>query len=101
MKYNTQVVLAYFKECGLPAPETEFRFHSARKWRFDFAWPDKLIALEVEGAVWTGGRHTRGSGFKKDIDKYNNAGVLGWRVFRTTPEELCMNETVEMLRKVL
>lgn len=70
-------------------PEMEFRFHPKRKWRMDFAWPDHKIALEVEGAVWTRGRHTRGAGFLKDIQKYNTAVEMGWRILRCTPSTLC------------
>jgi len=74
--------------CGLPEPEFEFRFHPHRKWRFDCAWPHKLVALEVEGGIWTQGRHTRGAGFLADMEKYNAAVLLGWRVLRTTPDKL-------------
>ena len=63
-------------------PETEYRFHDTRKWRFDFAWPPIKLAVEVEGAVWTQGRHTRGQGFINDCEKYNAATELGWRVLR-------------------
>ena len=63
-------------------PEQEYKFHSKRKYRFDFAWPHKKIAAECEGAVWTGGRHTRGSGFIADCQKYNAAALLGWTVLR-------------------
>jgi very-short-patch-repair endonuclease len=62
--------------------EREFRFHSTRRWRFDFAIPSRYIAIEIEGGVWSGGRHTRGSGYLADIEKYNEAARLGWRVFR-------------------
>ena len=67
---------------GLRKPDAEYRFHPDRKWRFDFAWPEARIAYEIEGAVWTGGRHTRGSGFIKDAEKYNHAAALDWLVFR-------------------
>ena len=73
---------------GIEEPQTEYRFHPTRKWRFDYAWPLKKIAVEIEGAVWTQGRHTRGSGFVKDMEKYNHAALLGWRIFRFTPQEL-------------
>lgn len=71
---------------GLPAPETEWLFHPTRKWRFDYAWPKDLVALEVEGGVWTRGRHVRGAGYLKDIEKYNAAQLLGWTVLRCTPQ---------------
>jgi len=70
---------------GLPEPEREYRFCPSRRWRFDFAWPDNyLIAAEVEGGIWTHGRHTRGSGFERDCEKYDEATLLGWRVFKFT-----------------
>lgn len=72
----------------LPEPETEVKFHESRRWRFDFAWPDAMVAVEIEGGTWSRGRHTRGSGFIADCDKYNAAAVLGWRVLRFTGEHL-------------
>ena len=69
---------------GLPEPETEFKFHDKRKWRFDFAWPEYQIFLEVEGGTWTQGRHNRGSGYQKDAEKYNEASRLGWLKFVVT-----------------
>ena len=79
----------------------EFKFHPTRKWRFDYAIPSHRIALEVEGGVWTQGRHTRPQGFLGDVDKYNAAALLGWRVFRTTPSELYSRATIEMLKQAL
>lgn len=65
-------------------PEGEYRFHPERRWRFDFAYPDLKIAVEAEGGVFGHGRHTRGMGYVKDCEKYNQAVLLGWRVFRYT-----------------
>ena len=65
----------------------EYKFHPTRRWRFDYAIPEHKIALEVEGGVWTGGRHTSPKGFLGDIEKYNTATLMGWRGFRTTPDE--------------
>lgn len=73
---------------GLPAPVPEFRFHPGRCWRLDYAWPDHKLALEVEGGVWTGGRHTRGAGFLRDMEKYNALAVAGWRLLRCTPADV-------------
>ena len=79
----------------------EYMFHPTRKWRFDFAIPAYKIAIEVEGGVWTGGRHTRPQGFLGDIEKYNQATLLGWRLFRVTPEDLCRTKTLNMLKQAI
>lgn len=64
--------------------QREFKFHPERRWRFDFAWPDERLAVEVEGGIWTKGAHNRGRHFNSDCDKYNAAVLAGWRVLRFT-----------------
>lgn len=71
---------------SLPAPVLEYRFHPTRRWRFDLAWPDHMLAAEIDGGVWTRGRHTRGVGYQRDCTKLNEAVLLGWRVLRFTPD---------------
>lgn len=83
-------------ECGVVA-EREFRFHPSRKWRFDVAIPELKIALEVEGGVFVRGRHVRPTGFLKDMEKYNEATLLGWRVFRCTWKEVGNGEALKLL----
>ena len=89
------------RSVGLPAPVREHRFHPVRRWRFDYAWIDHKVALEVEGGVWTGGHHTRGVGFLGDVEKYNAAVLAGWRVVRVVPGKLCASATVGMLEALL
>lgn len=79
----------------------EHRFYQPRKWRFDYALPRYKIAVEVEGGVWTAGRHIRPQGFLGDIEKYNTATLLGWRVFRTTPDKLLTNSTILLLKNAI
>lgn len=81
--------------------ETEYRFDADRKWRFDFAWPERFISVEVEGGTWSGGRHTRGSGFEQDCEKYNRASQLGWRVFRFTGAMVNDGRAFAMLNDVI
>jgi hypothetical protein len=76
---------------SLPEPVAEFRFHPTRKWKFDAAWPDFMIAVEFEGIIYRkdgslGGRHVMATGFKGDIVKYAEAFALGWAVLRVLPE---------------
>lgn len=73
---------------GFPDPTTELLFHPKRKWRFDYAWPTRMIALEVHGGIHSGGRHTRGRGFVEDRAKMNEATLLGWTVLEVTPEHI-------------
>lgn len=94
---------AYFSQlcvsAGLPRPTPEYKFSATRKWRIDYYFERKglKVALEVEGGAFTGGRHTRGAGFIKDIEKYNALSAQGIYLIRTTPSEL----TKQGLRDVL
>ena len=69
-------------------PVREHRFNPKTQHRFDFAWPNYMVAVEIEGGVWVGGRHNTGKGFISDCRKYNLAAERGWVVLRYTPEDL-------------
>ncbi|MGT4673695.1 hypothetical protein ACO2CR_06815 [Aeromonas caviae] len=73
---------------GFPDPATELLFHPKRKWRFDYAWEEQKLALEIHGGIHSGGRHTRGRGFVEDRTKMNEATLLGWTVLEVTPEHI-------------
>jgi hypothetical protein len=87
----------------LPEPIAEYAFaqDAGRRWRFDFAWPPYQVALEVEGGIWTQGRHARGAGFTKDLEKYNDAQVRGWIVLRCLPRTLATPATLDLVRRAL
>jgi len=92
-----RVFMTYWNMYGYEefAPMREFRFFKGRKWAFDFCWviPANMswshytimLAVEIEGGVYSSGRHTRGAGFEADCEKYNAAIMEGWRVLRYTP----------------
>lgn len=88
---------------GLPLPVLEHRFHTTRKWRFDVCWPEYKVALEVEGGLWLpkGGRHNRPVGMVKDMEKYNTAAEMGWRVLKVEPKKLMTSATVEMIKRAI
>lgn len=85
----------------LPLPVFEHKFHPSRKWRFDLAWPDLKIAVEIEGGIWNQGRHTRGVGFLADMIKYNEATRLGWRVYRFSTTFVKKGKALAYMQKVL
>lgn len=94
--------VAMCRRFGIPRPELEYQFAAPeRRWRIDFAWPDQRIALESEGGLWTGGRHTRGAGFMADIEKYNHLAMQGYRLFRVVPAQLTEYPTLQMIARAL
>lgn len=71
----------------LPVPEREYSFARPRRWRFDYFWPDRNVAVEVDGNAWStrgGGRHGQDS----DRWKMSHAAAMGIRVFRFSPQML-------------
>lgn len=101
MHYKPSIVSAYFVECGLPKPVFEHQHIPGRKFRLDVAWPEHKVGIEVQGGVWTRGKHGRGSGIVKDVEKRNLQLIHGWSVIEVQPSELCMQETVEMVKAVI
>mgnify|MGYP005844091629 FL=1 len=91
------------KDEGIVLPEPEYRFHDTRKWRFDFAWPDYKVALEVEGGVFNSGPtgHTSISGFLKDVEKYNTATMMGWRILRCVPDGVGSRAIMDYIKQTL
>ncbi len=74
---------------SLPRPWHDLQFAwPDRKWRFDFAWPSFMLAVEIEGSAHGGGRHQRRTGFRADTEKYNEAAKRGWRLLRFASDEL-------------
>lgn len=100
------IVDAQARAAGWPVPEREFRFAPPRRWRADYFFPippddtSPPLALEIEGGVFTGGRHTRGAGFLKDCEKYNTMTAMGIRLIRLTPQQLENGELETWLKKL-
>ncbi len=86
---------------GLPEPRTELEFHPSREWRLDLAWPDRMLAVEVDGGVWTRGRHLRPKGYIEDCVKLNSALLLGWRVLRFPGDHVEDGTAIRFLREAL
>lgn len=81
----------------LPVALREYRFDKTRRWRFDFAWPEFWLAVEVEGGIWIRGAHVRGRHYESDLEKYNAAALAGWTVLRVTPGMIGDNRAIDLL----
>lgn len=81
----------------------EFRFCESRMWRSDFAWPQASppLLVEVDGGVFSNGRHVRGAGFTADAEKTSMAAVLGYRVIRATAQHVKSGMAVAWIKAAL
>lgn len=106
------VLARHIQLTGLPEPERQHRFAKklGRQFRFDFAWPDRKLAVEVDGATFMlkrsrsqggrlvpVGRHNR----REDLRRSNLAARLGWTVLRYTPDMVLKGEAIRELRDIL
>lgn len=82
----------------LPTPERQFYFAKSvgRKHRFDFAWPEHKLAVEVDGGTIMArkgvavGHHSS----LRDYRKRNLAVLLGWRVLAYRPESIRSGDVI-------
>jgi hypothetical protein len=86
---------------NIPIPEKEVVFFPGRRWRFDFAWREHKVAVEINGGIYTNGAHTRGAHYESDMEKLNHAMLEGWKVLQFTPKQLMSAETYTFIKKVL
>lgn len=115
-KWNPDYVLEYFKKVGIKDHcYPEFRFHPVRRWRFDYAFPDKKVYLEVDGGIFgfyvtnktTGerklvvGGHNYGGQIRNEHAKRNAATVMGWRGVWCEPKFLLGDMTLRILKEAL
>jgi hypothetical protein len=72
--------LQLIRSAGLPEPVAQFEvsFGDGARARLDFAYPDRMIAIELDGAT----HHTGMFAEKRDRRRDNQLGKMGWRVLR-------------------
>lgn len=81
--------------------EQEYKFHPERNWRADFLITGTKILIEVEGGIWSGGRHTRGKGFIADMEKYNAAAVMGFKVLRFDTQQVKSGLAIKQIENLV
>lgn len=84
-------------------PMREFTFCD-RKWRFDFAFPARKLAIEIEGGIFVNGGHSRGAAYERDLEKYNTAAKMGWVVLRYSTAMVlagtAINDVLEVIEEL-
>lgn len=91
--------LGQLKAARILDPETEHQFDVGRAWRFDFAWPSLLLAVEIHGGGWVGGRHHRPKGMNEDCLKVAEAQLQGWTVFTFTGDLVKGGQAVSIMKR--
>ncbi|HBU86657.1 MAG TPA: hypothetical protein DEF26_03230 [Acinetobacter sp.] len=98
-----EVLLAtHLKACKISF-EQEYKFHPKRKWRADFLITGTKLLVEVEGGIWMagGGRHTRGKGYLGDMEKYNEAAIMGFTVLRFSTEQVKAGVAIKQIEQLM
>lgn len=81
---------------GLPEPLREPCFHPTRGWRSDLAWPDRKLAVEIEG-----GAHGVKGQRERDCEKHNAYMLLGWRYLRVLPRWVETGQALAVVREAM
>jgi len=95
------MLFARLVRAGLPTGVGQHPVVTGRQFRFDRAWPEHMVAVEVQGGVWTNGAHSRGSGVQRDCLKLSMAAAVGWRVLPVTREMIESGSAVELIAQAL
>jgi hypothetical protein len=88
-------------QAGVPLGEAQWPVIAGRRFRFDRAWPARRVACEVNGGVYSGGRHVRGKGHAADCEKLSIAAAEGWRTLVVTREMIESGRAVALIRQAL
>jgi very-short-patch-repair endonuclease len=86
---------------GLSLPERQAKIISDRKFRWDFAWLDRKLTVEIQGGIWSGGAHSRGGGIQRDYEKNNLAVLAGWRCLYFTTADVKSGLALSVLERIL
>lgn len=77
---------------GLPRPEIQYQ---AEGYRLDLAWPDRKVAIEVDGHAW----HATPSQLDRDHRRQNRLELAGWIVLRFSWGRL-MDEPDQVIEEI-
>lgn len=92
----SRMLIAQLELVGALSPVPEYRFYEGRKWRLDLAYPDRRLAIEVDGAV-----HRIKGQFYRDLEKHQALFFEGWRLLRVSTAQVRSGAALAMVRRAL
>jgi very-short-patch-repair endonuclease len=95
-----ETLAVHIRAYELPQPVRELRLDPGRRFRFDFAWPEQGLAVEVDGGEYLAGRghHYNAEGIARDREKAILADRLGWTVLHFTGRQVRSGEAIDAIR---
>jgi len=96
-----QLLLKQMRLAGLPTPDVQVKFCLERGWTFDLAFWWCMLAVEVDGGIWSGGRHILPQHYEAHCDKMNRAALDGWAVLHFTPSQVESGAAVDLIGRAL
>ena len=88
-------------ELGLTGYKREYVAIPCRKFRWDFAFVEARLLIEVQGGIFTKSAHNTGQGLERDYTKYNLANLCGWRVLQFSRSMIEDGTAVELIKSCL
>lgn len=97
----------------LPPPRVQYRFHPARDYRADFAWPQAMLMVEIDGGTrgrvnpktgeweFKPGAHTTGDGYHRDRVRDAEAALAGWLVLRLDANMVTSGDGLSYVERIL
>jgi very-short-patch-repair endonuclease len=98
---EAEMTLAY--QCAADGIQfqQEYRFNPQRRYRLDLAIPPLKLGIEIDGAIFSQGAHSRPLGILRDMEKANLLVLSGWRVLRYTPAQVKAGEAIDGLKQLI
>lgn len=96
-------LLELIAEEGLGGVVTQYKFLEGRRYSFDIAFPDCLLAVEVDGGTHMKqkGGHNSGAGYESDRLKDQEALLLDWVVYRVTPNMITSGHAIRTIKALI
>lgn len=126
MSHLEDNLFAFLRGIRCPEPQRQYQFDPARKWQIDFAWPEVMLAVEIDGGtkgkavtchscgvkvralkangrpgreLRIGGGHSRGKSHEAQYEKQNAMVLAGWTVLRYCSQQI-HEDTPAMLYEI-
>ena len=101
--YRSALEAEYFYQIAdLPQPHPGYKaLLPERRHAIDYAWPEIMLAVEIEGGTYNGGAHVRGVGYRNNCEKYNLLAFKGWYMLRFTTDHVKSGYAYEMTKAYL